>query len=87
MSRAIVAAALFLALTGCPERTPRVETITVKVPVPVTCVDPAQIPAKPVAPEMPNDAIAALAVALGWVADWVVYGATADPLLKACAKP
>lgn len=83
--QALIAAVL---LAGCATKPlPRVETVTVKVPVPVPCLDAAQIPPRPVKPAMPADAIAALAVAMGWLADWDSYGATVEPMLKGCAKP
>jgi hypothetical protein len=81
-------AVAMLCLASCAAKPlPRVETVTVKVPVPVACIDPSQIPPRPAKPAMPNDAIAALAVALGWLADWDAWGATVEPMLKACAKP
>jgi hypothetical protein len=76
---------LFVALTACPGRTPPVKTITVQVPVVQPCIEQAQIPVKPAWRPLPDDPIAALAVATDWLLDWSVYWTTADPLLKACA--
>jgi hypothetical protein len=79
--------AFFLALTACATKPlPRVETVRVNVPVPVACLRPDQVPARPVKPDLPTDMQAALAVAVAWAADWVVYGQEADGKLRACAS-
>lgn len=44
MKRALL---LCLVLAGCATAEPQIVTQTVKVPVPVSCVTPSQIPAKP----------------------------------------
>ena len=83
--RYAITAALLLSACATPP-TPRIETVTVNVPVPVACVNPGQIPARPVRPPMPGDAIAALAVAMSWLADWDAYGATAGPIMDGCRR-
>lgn len=58
MIRAVLLCAL---LSGCATTEPQIITKTVKVPVPVPCVTPSQIPAKPdnlfaaTAPKAPID--------------------------------
>lgn len=76
-----------LSLTACATKPlPRVETVEVRVVVPVPCLNAADIPARPVAPKLPDDMQAALAVSVGLLLEWFEYGVVADGQLRACAK-
>ena len=49
-----------LLLSACATPAPRVETVSVNIPVPVRCVDPASVPAEPAKTgTLPADARAA----------------------------
>jgi hypothetical protein len=86
MKPAILATALLL--TACAAKPlPRVEVQKVYYPVPTPCLKPDEIPQRPTKPELPADAIAALAVATGFIADYDVAWTTAEGLMKGCAKP
>ena len=75
-------------LAGCATvPVPRVETVQVKVPVPVACVAAADIPAPPtkLARPLPDDADKLLSLVLGQLRRWVDYGDSVQPLLAGCA--
>lgn len=63
------------------------ETVTVRVPVPVKCLTPDQVPAVP-ATQMPatGDTAQLAAGAAADVAALRAYAAKADPLLRACSQ-
>ena len=78
-----IVAALLLA--SCSPKPP----LRVEIPVPVRCIDPAQIPATPRplsdAP-MPDSVSAALDVALSKLAEWAGFGLKAAPLMANCSR-
>jgi hypothetical protein len=83
-----IACFALLLLTACASNpdAPVVETVTVRVPVPVPCIDAAAIPAPP-DPAVPatGDVGQLAAGAAAEVYAWRAYGKQADPLLRACA--
>ena len=77
-------------LTGCATvPVPHVETIQVKVSVPVACVAAADIPAPPakLARPLPDDADKLLSLVLGQLLGWQDYGMQADAILRGCTIP
>lgn len=84
MTRTIVLAAALL-LTSCAT-TPKIQRVEVKVPVAVHCVDAADLKPLPPKPALPENTTAALAVAVGWLADLWPWAIEADGRLKACAS-
>lgn len=94
MTRAAVLIAALL-VTGCAGREPAVRVETVRVLVPVACVEPADVPAQP-APlgKRPADARAALDIALAKLVELMGpgldgaggYVGRADALLSGCTK-
>ena len=75
-------------LAGCATvPVPHVETIQVRVSVPVACVAAADIPAPParLARPLPDDADKLLSLVLGQLQRWVDYGDAVGPLLAGCA--
>ena len=78
----------FMLLTGCATvPVPHVETVQVRVPVPIACVAAADIPALPakLARPLPDDADKLLSLVLGQLRRWVDYGDSVQPLLAGCA--
>lgn len=85
MKPLIAIAALTLAACATPRE--RIRTVEIRTPVPVACIDPADLkpmPPKPVE-TLPNDPVAALATAVSWLADLVPWAFEADGRLRACA--
>lgn len=65
MNRAAISVLAALTLAGCAHSDPTVRVEVVRVNVPVACVSPADVPAKPAAVgPRPSDARAALDIAL-----------------------
>ena len=71
-----------LALAACSPKPP----VQVSIPVAVPCIAPEDVPTIP-APlaDMPNDANAALSLALDALLEWKAYGVEADGMLRACS--
>jgi hypothetical protein len=71
-----------LALAACSPKPP----VQVSIPVAVPCIAPEAVPTIP-APlaDMPNDANAALSLALDALLEWKAYGVEADGMLRACS--
>jgi hypothetical protein len=85
----ILLCAVFLAscATAPSEPIMHTETVTVRVPVPVKCVDPAKVPTIP-ASAMPAEGDTAQ-LANGAAADVLAlraYAVKADALLRACSQ-
>ena len=79
----LIFAALLLA--SCSPKPP----VEVWKPVPVPCIDPAQIPATPRPlsdSPMPDSVSAALDVALSKIAEWAGFGLKAAPLMANCSR-
>jgi hypothetical protein len=74
-----------LLLAGCATTQPRIERVEIKVPVAVRCVEPGDLKPLPPKPPLPDNATAALAVAVGWLADLWPWAVEADGRLRACA--
>ena len=77
-------------LAGCATvPVPLVETVQVRVPVPVACVAAADIPAPPtkLARPLPDDADKLLSLVLGKLLGWQDYGMQADAILRGCTIP
>jgi hypothetical protein len=82
----LLIASAALCLAACQHHPARIETVTVKVPIPIACPKPEQIPARPAKPAMPADPVAALAVAMQWLLGYDAYATEADALLRACSQ-
>lgn len=78
----LLAGALMLA--SCAT-VPKIERVEVKVPVAVRCVEPGGLKPLPPKPALPENSTAALAVAVGWLADLWPWAIEADGRLRACA--
>lgn len=95
MTRSIALLAAALALAGCSHSEPAVRVETIRVNVPVACVDRADIPAKP-APlgARPADARSALDLALAKLVELMGpkldgqggYVGKSSALLRGCSK-
>jgi hypothetical protein len=91
MRLAIACASILLVgcATDLPAPEPRTTVVTVKVPTPVPCLKPEDIPKVPTptpvdAANATTDQLAAAAAADLMALD--LYAKTADPLLQACSK-
>lgn len=73
-----------LVLASCAT-VPKIERVEVKIPVAVRCVGPGDLKPLPPKPALPENSTAALAVAVGWLADLWPWAIEADGRLKACA--
>ena len=73
-----------LLLASCAT-VPKIERVEIKVPVAVRCVEPGDLKPLPPKPALPENSTAALAVAVGWLADLWPWAIEADGRLKACA--
>ena len=78
----LLAGALLLA--SCAT-VPKIERVEVRVPVAVRCVEPGDLKPLPPKPALPENSTAALAVAVGWLADLWPWAIEADGRLRACA--
>ena len=82
MKHALGIAVSCACLAACAQKPP----VQVSIPVAVACIKPEQIPTRPDAlADMPDDANAALALALDKLLDWRAYGVEADGKLRACS--
>lgn len=80
--------AVFLTLTACTRTVERIKPVPYAVPVAAPCPKPADVqplPAKPDAP-LPDDANAALAFVLRWVADLWPWAQGASAQLASCSS-
>lgn len=84
-----------IAVAGCSHREPAVRVETVRVNVPVACVSPADVPARPAPlPPRPSDARAALDVAVAKLVELLGpkldgaggYVGRSQALLRGCSK-
>ena len=76
----IVMAGLLLA--SCTGKPP----VQVSVPVAVPCIAPDKVPQlPPPLGAMPEDANAALSLAIDRLLDWRLYGIAADGVMRACS--
>ena len=69
-------------LASCTGKPP----VTVSVPVAVPCIAPDKVPQlPPPLGAMPEDANAALSLAIDRLLDWRLYGIAADGVMRGCA--
>ena len=82
MKHALAIAVSCACLAACAQKPP----VQVSIPVAVPCIAPEAVPTIP-APlaDMPNDANAALSLAIDRLLDWRLYGIAADGVMRACS--
>lgn len=83
MKHALKIALSCACLAACAQKPP----VQVSIPVAVSCIAHDKVPTLPTPlAEMPDDANAALALALDKLVDWKAYGIEADGALRACSQ-
>lgn len=82
MKHALAIALSCAGLAACAQNPP----VTVSVPVAVPCIAPDKVPQlPPPLGAMPDDANAALSLAIDRLLDWRLYGIAADGVMRACS--